>query len=61
MTASSTGTGRRAYRRATAARQEIRPLTRRQAGLASEEGRLAVGDIPDFASGGVTIFLAEID
>jgi hypothetical protein len=32
-----------------------------QAGLGSEEGQGAVNDIPNFASGGVTIFFAEID
>jgi uncharacterized protein (TIGR02118 family) len=32
-----------------------------QAGLASEEGQAAVNDIPNFATGGVTIFFAEID
>jgi uncharacterized protein (TIGR02118 family) len=32
-----------------------------RAGLGSEEGRTAVGDIPNFATGGVTIFFAEID
>ena len=32
-----------------------------QAGLGSEEGQAAVNDIPNFASGGVTIFFAEID
>ena len=32
-----------------------------QAGLGSEEGQAAVGDIPNFATGGVTIFFAEID
>jgi uncharacterized protein (TIGR02118 family) len=32
-----------------------------QAGLGSEEGRAAVGDIPNFATGGVTIFFAELD
>ena len=32
-----------------------------QAGLGSEEGRAAVNDIPNFATGGVTIFFAEID
>ena len=32
-----------------------------QAGLSSDEGQAAVGDIPNFASGGVTIFFAEID
>jgi uncharacterized protein (TIGR02118 family) len=31
-----------------------------QAGLESDEGQAAVNDIPNFASGGVTIF-AEID
>jgi uncharacterized protein (TIGR02118 family) len=32
-----------------------------QAGLGSEEGQAAVDDIPNFATGGVTIFFAEID
>jgi hypothetical protein len=32
-----------------------------QAGLGSEQGRAAVNDIPNFATGGVTIFFAEID
>jgi hypothetical protein len=32
-----------------------------QAGLESDEGQAAVNDIPNFASGGVTIFFAEID
>ena len=32
-----------------------------QAGLGSEQGRAAVGDIWNFATGGVTIFFAEID
>jgi uncharacterized protein (TIGR02118 family) len=32
-----------------------------QAGLGSAEGQAAVADIPNFASGGVTIFFAEID
>jgi uncharacterized protein (TIGR02118 family) len=32
-----------------------------QAGLGSEEGQAAVNDIPSFATGGVTIFFAEID
>jgi uncharacterized protein (TIGR02118 family) len=32
-----------------------------QAGLGSEEGHAAVNDIPNFATGGVTIFFAEID
>ena len=31
------------------------------AGLGSEEGQAAVNDIPNFATGGVTIFFAEID
>jgi uncharacterized protein (TIGR02118 family) len=29
--------------------------------LDSEEGQAAVGDIPNFATGGVTVFFAEID
>jgi uncharacterized protein (TIGR02118 family) len=32
-----------------------------QAGLGSDEGRAATDDIPNFATGGVTIFFAEID
>ena len=32
-----------------------------QAGVGSEEGQAAVNDIPNFATGGVTIFVAEID
>ncbi len=32
-----------------------------QVGLGSEEGQAAVNDIPNFATGGVTIFFAEID
>ena len=32
-----------------------------QAGLGPEEGQAAVNDIPNFATGGVTIFFAEID
>jgi uncharacterized protein (TIGR02118 family) len=32
-----------------------------EAGLGSEQGQAAVNDIPNFASGGVTIFFAEID
>jgi hypothetical protein len=32
-----------------------------QAGLGSERGRAAVSDIPNLATGGVTIFFAEID
>jgi uncharacterized protein (TIGR02118 family) len=32
-----------------------------QAGLGSERGQAAVNDIPNFATGGVTIFFAEID
>ena len=33
----------------------------RQAGLGSEQGQAAVNDIANFATGGVTIFFAEID
>jgi len=33
----------------------------RRAGLGSEQGQAAVDDIPKFATGGVTIFFAEID
>jgi uncharacterized protein (TIGR02118 family) len=32
-----------------------------QAGMGSEQGQAAVNDIPNFATGGVTIFFAEID
>jgi uncharacterized protein (TIGR02118 family) len=32
-----------------------------QAGFGSEEGQAAVDDIPNFATGGVTIFFAELD
>jgi uncharacterized protein (TIGR02118 family) len=32
-----------------------------QAGLGSDQGQAAVNDIPNFATGGVTIFFAEID
>ena len=32
-----------------------------QAGRGSDEGQAAVSDIPNFATGGVTIFFAEID
>jgi uncharacterized protein (TIGR02118 family) len=32
-----------------------------QAGMGSDEGQAAVDDIPNFATGGVTIFIAEID
>ena len=32
-----------------------------QAGLGSEQRQAAVNDIPNFATGGVTIFFAEID
>ena len=32
-----------------------------QAGLGSAEGQAAIADIPNFATGGVTIFLAELD
>jgi len=32
-----------------------------QAGFGSEEGQAAVNDIPNFATGGVTVFFAEID
>jgi uncharacterized protein (TIGR02118 family) len=32
-----------------------------QAGLGSEQGQAAVNDIPNFATGGVTIFFAAID
>jgi uncharacterized protein (TIGR02118 family) len=32
-----------------------------QAGLRSEQGQAGVNDLPNFATGGVTIFFAEID
>ena len=32
-----------------------------QAGMGSAEGQGAIADIPNFATGGVTIFLAELD
>jgi uncharacterized protein (TIGR02118 family) len=32
-----------------------------QAGLGSAEGQAAVNDIPNFATGGATVFFAEID
>jgi uncharacterized protein (TIGR02118 family) len=32
-----------------------------QAGIASDQGRATVDDIRNFASGGVTLFIAEID
>ena len=32
-----------------------------QAGMGSEEGKAAVDDISNFSTGGVTIFIAEID
>jgi hypothetical protein len=32
-----------------------------QAGLGSAEGQAAVNDIPNFATGGVTIFFAVVD
>jgi uncharacterized protein (TIGR02118 family) len=32
-----------------------------QAGFGSEDGQAAANDIPNFATGGVTIFFAEID
>jgi uncharacterized protein (TIGR02118 family) len=36
-------------------------MNARQAGFGSDEGQEAVNDIPNFATGGVTIFFAEID
>ena len=36
-------------------------MTALQAGLGSEEGQAAVNDIPNFATGVVTIFFTEID
>ena len=32
-----------------------------EAGRASDEGQAAANDIPNFATGGVTLFIAEID
>jgi uncharacterized protein (TIGR02118 family) len=32
-----------------------------QAGFASEDGQAALDDIPNFATGGVTVFFAELD
>ena len=32
-----------------------------QAGLGSDEGQAAVNDIPNFATGGATVFFAQID
>jgi uncharacterized protein (TIGR02118 family) len=32
-----------------------------QAGFGSEEGQAALDDVPKFATGGVTVFIAEID
>ena len=32
-----------------------------QAGLGSAQGQTAVDDIPNFATGGVTMFIAELD
>jgi hypothetical protein len=32
-----------------------------QNSLATQDGREAVGDIPNFATGGATIFISEID
>jgi uncharacterized protein (TIGR02118 family) len=32
-----------------------------QAGFASEDGQAALNDIPNFATGGVTVFFAELD
>ena len=32
-----------------------------QEGLGSEEGKAAIDDIPNFATGGVMVFIAEID
>jgi|SRR4051795_2674786 len=32
-----------------------------QASMGSEEGRAAVDDIPNFATGGATVFIARID
>ena len=32
-----------------------------QAGFGSDEGQAAANDLPNFATGGVTIFFAEID
>jgi uncharacterized protein (TIGR02118 family) len=32
-----------------------------EAGFASEDGQAALNDIPNFATGGITVFFAEID
>jgi uncharacterized protein (TIGR02118 family) len=32
-----------------------------EAGFGSEEGQAALNDVPKFATGGVTVFIAEID
>jgi hypothetical protein len=32
-----------------------------QGGMGSEEGQAAVADIENFATGGVTIFISEVD
>jgi len=32
-----------------------------QAGMSSDEGQAAVNDLPNFATGSVTLFIAEID
>jgi uncharacterized protein (TIGR02118 family) len=32
-----------------------------QAGMGSKEGQAAVDDIPNFATGGVTVFIAQLD
>ncbi len=32
-----------------------------QSSLSSEEGQAAVDDIPNFATGGVTIFISEVE
>jgi hypothetical protein len=32
-----------------------------QTGLGSDEGQAAINDIPNFATGGVTIFFADLD
>jgi uncharacterized protein (TIGR02118 family) len=36
-------------------------MERLQGGMGSEEGQAAVADIENFATGGVTIFISEVD
>ena len=42
-------------------RAHFEDLDALQAGFGSEEGQAAVNDIPNFATGGVTVFFAELD